>query len=71
LTKALEPLESAGILKRTGGGYAVVDSDALGSLLVAAAALNIAAKQTLLSKAREEIPAAERLAREIREEEEA
>lgn len=68
LTKALEPLESAGVLRRIEGGYTVVDSDALGRLLAAAADLNIAAKQILLAKAREEIPAAEQLAREIREE---
>ena len=68
LTKAIEPLEAAGILQRSGGQYSIVDEEALGRLLAAAADLDVAAQRVLLEKAKKRVPEAERLADEIRNE---
>ncbi|HET7484447.1 MAG TPA: hypothetical protein VFJ64_03645 [Solirubrobacterales bacterium] len=68
LTKAIEPLEAAGILQRANGKYFIVEEEALSHLLIAVANLNVAAQRVLLDKAKERVPEAERLAEEIRNE---
>jgi hypothetical protein len=66
VTKALEPLESGGIVIRTDGRYAVDNALELGRLLESAALLNASARRVLLKRAEAEIPAAEQLVEEIR-----
>jgi DNA-binding transcriptional ArsR family regulator len=61
LTKLLAPLEAAGVVSRSDRRYYVVDSDAMGRLLSAAADVNVAAQQVLAERARLRVADAERL----------
>jgi hypothetical protein len=66
LTKLLAPLEAAGVVTRTDGRYSVVDVEATGRLLTAAADVNVAAQRVLAERARTGVADAERLAEELR-----
>jgi DNA-binding transcriptional ArsR family regulator len=68
LSKLLAPLEAAGVVKRDEGRYYVVESDAVGHLLSAAADVDVAAQRVLVERARSAVTAAERLANELRTE---
>jgi hypothetical protein len=68
LTKLLAPLEAAGVVTRTDGRYSVVDIEATGRLLAAAADVNLAAQRVLAERARTGVADAERLAAELRAE---
>jgi DNA-binding transcriptional ArsR family regulator len=68
LSKLLAPLEAAGLVTRTDDRYSVVNSDAMGCLLTAAAEVDVAAKRVLAERAVSAVPAAERLAEELRAE---
>ena len=65
LTKLIAPLEAAGVVSRTEGRYYVVDSDAMGRLLSAAADVNVSAQRVLAERARLGVADAERLAAEL------
>jgi hypothetical protein len=68
LTKLLAPLEAAGVVTRTEGRYSVVDVEATGRLLAAAADVNVAAQRVLAERVRTGVADAERLAEELRAE---
>ncbi len=68
LTKLIAPLEAAGLLTRTDGQYFVVDPDAMGDLLSAAANANVSAQQVLAERVRLGVRDAEQLAQELRAE---
>ena len=68
LTRLLAPLEAAGVVTRTDGRYSVVDVEATGRLLAAAAEVNLAAQRVLVERARSGVADAERLAEELRAE---
>jgi DNA-binding transcriptional ArsR family regulator len=68
LSKLLAPLEAAGLVTRTDDRYSVVNTDAMGCLLTAAAEVDVAAKRVLAERAVSAVPAAERLAEELRAE---
>lgn len=65
LTKLLGPLEDAGIVTRTDDRYSVVDTEAMGRLLSAAADVDVAAQRILAERAQTAVKHAERLAREL------
>jgi DNA-binding transcriptional ArsR family regulator len=65
LTKLLAPLEDAGIVKRTDRRYYVVESEAMGRLLSAAADVDVAAQRILAQRAQTAVEDAEGLAREL------
>ncbi len=68
LTKLIAPLESAGVVMRTDSRYYVVNSDAMGRLLSAAADVNVSAQRILAERARLAVESAERVADELRSE---
>jgi DNA-binding transcriptional ArsR family regulator len=65
LTKLLGPLEDAGIVRRTDNRYYVVESQAMGRLLSAAADVDVGAQRTLAQRAQTSVEDAERLAQEL------
>jgi DNA-binding transcriptional ArsR family regulator len=65
LTKLLGPLEDAGIVRRTDNRYYVVESNAMGRLLSAAADVDVAAQLILAQRAQTAVEDAEQLAREL------
>jgi predicted transcriptional regulator len=65
LTKLLGPLEDAGIVRRTDNRYYVVESEAMGRLLSAAATVDVGAQRILAQRAETAVKDAERLAREL------
>jgi predicted transcriptional regulator len=65
LSNRIGELEAAGLVARTDGSYSVVDSDAMGRLLTAAAEVNVAAQHVLAERARTGVADAEQLAREV------
>src|ERR1700747_2188355 len=65
LTKLLAPLEDAGVVTRADKRYYVVESEAMGHLLSAAADVNVAARRVLAERAQSRVPEAERLAEEL------
>jgi hypothetical protein len=68
LTKLIAPLEASGVVARTDGQYYVVNSDAIGRLLSAAADVNVSAQRVLAERARVAVKNAERVADELRDE---
>ena len=68
LTKAIESLEVAGLVSRDSSGYGIVDPERLSVLLITAAELEIAARRRLAERAHNAIPAAEKVAAELRRE---
>ena len=68
LTRLLAPLEAAGVVTRTAGRYSVVDVEATGRLLAAAADVNLAAQRVLAERVRAAVAGAECLAEELRAE---
>jgi DNA-binding transcriptional ArsR family regulator len=68
LTKLLGPLEDAGIVRRTDKRYYVIESEAMGRLLSAAADVDAAARRILAQRAQTAVEDAERLAEELRAE---
>lgn len=68
LTKLIAPLETAGLLTRTGVRFELVDSAGVGRLLSAAAEVNLSAQRVLAERARRGVSDAERLAEELRAE---
>ena len=65
LTKLLGPLEDAGIVRRAEGRYYVVESEAMGRLLSAAANVDVGAQRILAQRAQTAVQDAERLAQEL------
>ncbi len=65
LTKFLAPLEDAGVVRRTDKRYYVVESEAMGRLLSAAADVDVAAQRILAKRVQTAVEDAERLAREL------
>jgi len=70
LTKLLGPLEDAGIVTRNNDRYFVVESDAVGRILSAAAAVDVGAQRVLAQRAQAAVGVAERVARELADESE-
>jgi DNA-binding transcriptional ArsR family regulator len=68
LTKLLGPLEDAGIVRRTDNRYYVVESEAMGHMLRAAADVDVGAQRILAQRAQTAVEDAERLAEELRAE---
>jgi DNA-binding MarR family transcriptional regulator len=68
LTKAIDTLEEAGLVARDSSGFGVVDPERLSLLLITAADLEIAARRRLAERAQDAIPAAEKMAIELRRE---
>jgi DNA-binding transcriptional ArsR family regulator len=68
LSNRIGELEAAGLVVRADGSYSVVDVEATGRLLVAAADVNLAAQRVLAARAQAAVPDAERLAEELRAE---
>jgi DNA-binding transcriptional ArsR family regulator len=65
LTKLLGPLEDAGIVRRTDNRYYVVETEAMGHLLSAAAVVDVGAQRVLAERAQTAVAAAGQLAREL------
>jgi DNA-binding transcriptional ArsR family regulator len=65
LTKLLGPLVDAGIVRCTDSRYYVVESDAMGRLLSAAADVDVAAQRILVQRAQTAVEDAEQRAREL------
>jgi DNA-binding transcriptional ArsR family regulator len=68
LTRQLEPLEEAGVIKRESGRYFLVDQPSISRLLSAAADADVSAKRILANRAKLDVQAAEELAAELRAE---
>jgi hypothetical protein len=68
LTKLLGPLEDAGVVRRTDDRYYVVESDAMGRLLSAAADVDVGAQRVLAKRAQNAVGDAERVVRELADE---
>lgn len=68
LSKLLAPLEAAGIVKRDENRYYVIESDAVGRFLSAAADIDLAAQRVLAERAQQRVEDAKRLADELRDE---
>jgi predicted transcriptional regulator len=68
LSNRIGELEAAGLVARADGSYSVVDVEATGRLLTAAADVNMAAQRVLAERARSCVADAERLAEAIRAE---
>jgi DNA-binding transcriptional ArsR family regulator len=68
LTKAIETLEIAGLVRRDGAAYGPVDPNGIARLLLAGAELQVAAKTQLAEQAQKAIPSAEKAAAELRRE---
>jgi DNA-binding transcriptional ArsR family regulator len=65
LSNRIAELEGAGLVIRAGGSYSVVESDAMGRLLAAAAEVNVAAQRALVQRAKIAVTNAERQAEAI------
>jgi predicted transcriptional regulator len=68
LSNRIGELETAGLVVRADGSYSVVDVEATGRLLIAAADVNVAAQRVLAKRAQSRVPDAERLAEELKAE---
>src|SRR5436309_3192967 len=68
LTKLLDPLEEAGIVRRADGRYYLVDRANVGRLLITAADLHVSAQKSIAERAQAQVSDAERLAEDIRSE---
>lgn len=68
LTKLIAPLEAAGLVRRADSRYYVVDPDATGRLLSAAADANVSARRILAERAQVAVRDAQRLAEELQAE---
>jgi DNA-binding transcriptional ArsR family regulator len=66
LTKLLEPLEDAGLVKRVEARYELVDRVNARKLLIAAADLDVAAQRTLAERQQQAVAAAAETATRLR-----
>jgi DNA-binding transcriptional ArsR family regulator len=68
LTKQLEPLENAGLIRRRGDQYFLADPHSMSQLLSAVADADVSAQRVLADRAQVRVQAAEDLAAELRAE---